>query len=91
VRPLFLLARPLYKLWHSRRVADVRPWIGRDVCEYSECNVDTMLEELLYRCIDPSKPASDKSTLLDDTLKAVLPLCNKGEGARDIKKHLTDL
>ncbi|KAG1774509.1 hypothetical protein EV702DRAFT_1280603 [Suillus placidus] len=72
-------------------VRDVRPWIARDVEDYQECAVDKMLEELLYHCKDDSKPLPDKSTLLDDSLKAVLPICNEGNDAQIIKNHLVTL
>ncbi|KAG2336803.1 hypothetical protein BDR05DRAFT_970860, partial [Suillus weaverae] len=72
-------------------VSNVRPWIGRDVEDYRECPVDKMLQELLYYCVDRSKPHPDKPTLLADCLKAVLPICNKGKDAQAIKQHLGDL
>ncbi|KAG2132078.1 hypothetical protein DEU56DRAFT_812987 [Suillus clintonianus] len=72
-------------------VRDVHPWIARDVEDYKECAVDKMLAELLYRCKDNSKPLPDKSTLLDDSLKAVLPICNEGNDAQIIKNHLVTL
>ncbi|KAG2135350.1 uncharacterized protein EDB93DRAFT_1170796 [Suillus bovinus] len=72
-------------------VQDVSPWIARDVEGYKEGAVDKMLEELLYRCVDDSKPLPDKSTLLDDSLKAVLPICNEGDDARIIKNHMITL
>jgi hypothetical protein len=50
-----------------------------------------MLQELLYRCVDRSKPFPDRPTLLDDCLKAILPICNKGNDAQKIKQHLGDL
>ncbi|KAG1772855.1 hypothetical protein EV702DRAFT_1201316 [Suillus placidus] len=68
-----------------------RPWIGRDVEDYRECPVDKMLQELLYCCVDRSKPHPDKPTLLADCLKAILPICNKGKDAQAIKQHLGDL
>ncbi|KAG2337095.1 hypothetical protein BDR05DRAFT_970634 [Suillus weaverae] len=72
-------------------VSNVRPWIGRDVEDCRECPVDKMLQELLYCCVDRSKPHPDKLTLLADCLKAVLPICNKGKDAQAIKQHLGDL
>ncbi|KAG2132094.1 hypothetical protein DEU56DRAFT_448941 [Suillus clintonianus] len=72
-------------------VEDVRPWITRDVENYKECAVDKMLEELLYRCKDNSKPLPDKSTLLDESLKAVLPICNEGSDAQFIKNQMVTL
>ncbi|KIK40988.1 hypothetical protein CY34DRAFT_806585 [Suillus luteus UH-Slu-Lm8-n1] len=72
-------------------VNDIRPWIGRDVESYSECHVDKMLQELLFRCVDRSKPLPDKPTLLADCLKAVLPICNEGQDAQTIKQHLCDI
>ncbi|KAG2355781.1 hypothetical protein BDR07DRAFT_1364871 [Suillus spraguei] len=36
------------------------------------------------RCKDGSKPLPDKPTLLADCLKAVLPICNNGNDAKDI-------
>ncbi|KAG2064598.1 hypothetical protein BDR04DRAFT_242994 [Suillus decipiens] len=50
-----------------------------------------MLQELLYRCKDDSKPLPDKPTLLADCLKAVLPICNKGNDAKNIKKNLSKI
>ncbi|KIK41000.1 hypothetical protein CY34DRAFT_806604 [Suillus luteus UH-Slu-Lm8-n1] len=72
-------------------VNDIRPWIGRDVESYRECHVDEMLQELLFRCVDRSKPLPDKPALLADCLKAVLPICNEGQDAQTIKKHLGDI
>jgi hypothetical protein len=74
-----------------RSVNDIRPWIGRDVESYRECHVDKMLQELLFHCVDRSKPLPDKPTLLADCLKAVLPICNEGQDAQTIKKHLGDM
>ncbi|KAH7920052.1 hypothetical protein BV22DRAFT_1074614 [Leucogyrophana mollusca] len=55
----------------------VRPWIERDVDEYTACPIDDMLEVLLYRCRDTtSHKEVDKSKLLKDCLKAVLPIAN---------------
>ncbi|KAG1719638.1 uncharacterized protein EDB91DRAFT_1351878 [Suillus paluster] len=72
-------------------VHDIRPWITRDVQDFSRCEFDEMLRELLYRCRDPSKsPPTDKSTLLNDSFQAVLPLCNQTSAAQDINKHLSD-
>jgi hypothetical protein len=79
------------ELHRSHSVNDIRPWIGRDVENYRECLVDEMLQELLYRCIDHSKPLPDKPTLLADCLNAVLPICNKGDDAQAIKKNLGDM
>jgi len=84
--------RPPYtdiELSHSRRVDDVRPFITRDVKDFSRCGADTMLQELLYSCRDTSKPLpeSEKSTLLKTCLEAVLPICKND----DIKNCLTDL
>ncbi|KAG2120014.1 hypothetical protein BD769DRAFT_1641729 [Suillus cothurnatus] len=72
-------------------VNDIRPWIGRDVENYRECPIDEMLQELLHRCTDRSKPLPDKPTLLADCLNAVLPICNKGDDAQAIKKNLGDI
>lgn len=55
-----------------------------------EADIDQMLQELLLRCIsDNSNPLPDKSTLLNDSLKAVLHICNDSDGV--IKEHLTTL
>ncbi|KAG1730062.1 hypothetical protein EDB19DRAFT_1832147 [Suillus lakei] len=72
-------------------IQDVCPWIARDVEDYNEGAVDKMLEELLYCCTDDSKPLPDKSTLLNDSLKAVLPICNEGNDAQIIKNHMVTL
>ncbi|KAG1768856.1 hypothetical protein EDD22DRAFT_999864 [Suillus occidentalis] len=74
-----------------RNVNDIRPWIGHDVESYRECHIDEMLQELLFRCVDRSKPLPDKPTLLADCLKAVLPICNEGQDALTIKQHLGDI
>ncbi|KAG1730177.1 hypothetical protein EDB19DRAFT_1913000 [Suillus lakei] len=74
-------------------VADVRPWIMRDVQNFEKCEADTMLQELLAGCTGPSQSlsASEKSTLLQNSLKAVMPICNEGAVAQEIKDHLTNL
>ncbi|KAG2064221.1 hypothetical protein BDR04DRAFT_284843 [Suillus decipiens] len=49
-----------------------------------------MLQRLLETCTSQSLPPSQKSTLLDTSLEAVLHLCNgRGTKAQAIKKHLT--
>lgn len=58
-------------------IDDLRPWIARDIEDYKEADIDKMLAELLLRCTDTSKP-TDKSTLLENSLKAVLDICNDG-------------
>jgi hypothetical protein len=50
-----------------------------------------MLQELLYRCRDTTAPDPDKSALLKECLKFVLPVCNKGKPAQVIKEDLVDL
>ncbi|KAG2132299.1 uncharacterized protein EDB93DRAFT_1309956 [Suillus bovinus] len=72
-------------------VSDVRPWIERDVRNFKRCGADTMLQQLLEMCTDPTEsfPSSEKSTLLDTCLEAVLPLCNGPGVAQKIKQHLT--
>ncbi|KAG2048642.1 hypothetical protein BDR06DRAFT_1024315 [Suillus hirtellus] len=72
-------------------VSDVRPWIARDVRNFKQCGADEMLQRLLEMCADPdqSLPPSQKSTLLDTSLEAVLPLCNGTGVAQKIKQHLT--
>ncbi|OJA14917.1 hypothetical protein AZE42_13416 [Rhizopogon vesiculosus] len=72
------------------RIKDLRPWITRDVENYRTCEIDTMLEELLYRCRDTNQPDPDKSELLVSSLKAVLKVCNEGTPAQHIKTLLTD-
>ncbi|KAG2121602.1 hypothetical protein DEU56DRAFT_94241 [Suillus clintonianus] len=74
------------------QVSDVRPWISHDVRNFKECKADEMLQTLLERCTDSSQSLPKKSpTLLEISLKAVLPLCN-GDAAptRKIKKHLSN-
>ncbi|OAX31211.1 hypothetical protein K503DRAFT_870719 [Rhizopogon vinicolor AM-OR11-026] len=71
-------------------IRDVRPWITRDIQDHKKCGTDAMLQELLYRCGDTSKPVPDKSILLKTCLDAVLPICNKSD-AKDIKQHLAAL
>ncbi|KAG2102560.1 uncharacterized protein F5147DRAFT_615986 [Suillus discolor] len=73
-------------------VNDVRPWIARDVQNFEKCKADTMLQELLARCTGSSQnlSGSQKSKLLETALNAVLPICNVGAVAQEIKGHLTD-
>jgi hypothetical protein len=73
-------------------VNNVRPWITRDVQSFEKCEADTMLQELLARCTGSSQSLSAcaKSTLLETSLKAVLPICNVGTVAQEIKGYLTD-
>ncbi|KAG2134181.1 uncharacterized protein EDB93DRAFT_849610 [Suillus bovinus] len=70
-------------------VSDVSPWIERDVRNYEQCGADKMLQQLLEMCIDSSQslPPSQKSTLLDSSLDAVLHLCNESDEAQKIKRH----
>ncbi|KAG2363000.1 hypothetical protein BDR07DRAFT_1405681 [Suillus spraguei] len=70
-------------------VDDVHPWIGRDVKNYAKCGADEMLQQLLEMCTSQSLPPSQKSTLFDTSLEAVLHLCNGPGQAQTIKKHLT--
>ncbi|KAG1897795.1 uncharacterized protein F5891DRAFT_505686 [Suillus fuscotomentosus] len=72
-------------------VSDVRPWIARDVKNFKRCGADEMLQRLLEMCADPNQslPPSQKSTLLDTSLEAVLHLCNGTGVAQKIKQHLT--
>ncbi|KAG2353656.1 hypothetical protein BDR07DRAFT_1432487 [Suillus spraguei] len=74
------------------QVNNVRPWIARDVEKFEKCGADTMLQELLAVCtgFSQSLSASEKSTLLENSLEAVLPICNVGAVAQEIKGHLTD-
>jgi len=50
-----------------------------------------MIEELLYRCRDKTKPDPDKSALLRTTLNTVLTVCNDGKTAQDIKEFFNHL
>ncbi|KAG1861394.1 hypothetical protein C8R48DRAFT_711317 [Suillus tomentosus] len=72
-------------------VSDVRPWIARDVRNFKQCGADEMLQQLLEMCADPNQslPPNQKSTLLDTSLEAVMPLCNGPGVAQKIKQHLT--
>ncbi|KAG2152830.1 hypothetical protein DEU56DRAFT_908008 [Suillus clintonianus] len=56
------------------KVDNVRPWITRDVDNYKECDADGMLQELL--CGFEQRSSSEKSKLLQDSLEAVLDICN---------------
>ncbi|KAG1778825.1 hypothetical protein EV702DRAFT_1044260 [Suillus placidus] len=71
-------------------VSDVRPWIGRDVKNFEQCEADKMLKQLLEMCTDPSQslPPSQELALLDTSLEAVLHLCNGSGVAQKIKQHL---
>ncbi|KAG1767570.1 hypothetical protein EDD22DRAFT_296358 [Suillus occidentalis] len=72
-------------------VNNLRPWITRDVQNFEKCKADTMLQELLARCTgSQSLSASEKSTLLETSLNAVLPICNVGAVATELNGHLTD-
>ncbi|KAG1730207.1 hypothetical protein EDB19DRAFT_2011946 [Suillus lakei] len=75
-----------------QEVANVRPWIIRDVQDFEKCEADIMLQELLAGCTGPSQSLSaiEKSTLLQNSLKAVMPICNEGAVAQEIKGHLTN-
>ena len=75
----------------SRRVKNISPWVSRDVEAYTECEIDAMIEELLYRCRDKTKPDPDKSALFRKALNAVLTVCNDGKSAQDIKEFLNHL
>ncbi|KAG1804617.1 hypothetical protein EV424DRAFT_1517365 [Suillus variegatus] len=74
------------------KVKNVRPWIARDVQNFEKCKADTMLQELLARCTGSSQnlSVSEKSKLLETALNAVLPICNVGAVAQEIKGHLTN-
>ncbi|KAG1805109.1 uncharacterized protein HD556DRAFT_1283541, partial [Suillus plorans] len=74
------------------KVKNVRPWIARDVQNFEKCEADTMLQELLARCTGYSQnlSVSEKSKLFETSLNAVLPICNVGAVAQEIKGHLTD-
>ncbi|KAG1787204.1 uncharacterized protein HD556DRAFT_1503681 [Suillus plorans] len=73
-------------------VNDVRPWIARDVQNFEKCEADTMLQVLLARCTGSSQylSVSEKSKLLKTSLEAVLPICNVGAVAQEIKGHLNE-
>ncbi|KAG2127931.1 uncharacterized protein EDB93DRAFT_1340893 [Suillus bovinus] len=71
-------------------VNNVRPWITRDVQNFEKCEADTMLQVLLARCTGSSLSVSEESKLLEASLEAVLPICNVGAVAQEIKGHLTD-
>jgi hypothetical protein len=75
----------------SCRVKNLRPWVSPDVEAHTECEIDTMIEKLLYRCKDKTKPDPDKSVLLRKALNAVLTICNDGKTAQDIKEYLNHL
>ncbi|KAG2346936.1 hypothetical protein BDR05DRAFT_759322 [Suillus weaverae] len=83
---------PLLSANISVLVNNVRPWITRDVQNFQKCEADTMLQELLAMCTGSSQSLSpsEKSTLLETSLEAVLPICNVGAVAQEIKGHLTD-
>ncbi|KAG1840485.1 hypothetical protein DFJ58DRAFT_689182 [Suillus subalutaceus] len=67
------------------RIHDVRPWITRDVENFRKCDADAMLQELL--CGFEERPSSEKSKLLQDSLKAVLDICNN---TPEITDNLTE-
>ncbi|KAG1901769.1 uncharacterized protein F5891DRAFT_1144295 [Suillus fuscotomentosus] len=87
-----ILFSPPSLISELRRVKNVSPWIARDVQNFEKCKADTMLQELLARCTGPSQNLSvnEKSKLLETALNAVLPICNAGAVAQEIKGHLTN-
>ncbi|KAG2067170.1 hypothetical protein BDR04DRAFT_1105526 [Suillus decipiens] len=68
------------------RVHNVCPWITHDVDNYRKCDADAMLQELL--CGFEERPSSEKSKLLQDSLKAVLEICHN---TPEITDNLTEL
>ncbi|KAG1824896.1 uncharacterized protein BJ212DRAFT_552525 [Suillus subaureus] len=56
------------------RVKKVRPWIQRDIEQVKECKADSMLQALLQRA--SFAPETEQPDLLQNCLKAVLPVCN---------------
>ncbi|KAG2072831.1 hypothetical protein BDR04DRAFT_1096036 [Suillus decipiens] len=56
------------------KVKKVGPWIQRDIEQAKECKADTMLQVLLQRA--SSAPETKQPELLQNCLKAVLPVCN---------------
>jgi len=51
---------------------------------------DNMFKELLYYYKDTNK-ALEKSVVFRNALKVVLPICNNGKLAQDIKNYLINL
>ena len=59
------------------RVAQVSPWIERDIEKARRCNADRILEELLWQCqSEGSQSIDDRHQLLKQCMIAVLPTCN---------------
>ncbi|KAG2127278.1 uncharacterized protein EDB93DRAFT_1332694 [Suillus bovinus] len=67
------------------RVRDVPLWITWDVENYKKCEADGMLQWLL--CGFDERPSSEKSKLLQDSLTAVLDICNN---TPEITDNLTE-
>jgi hypothetical protein len=79
-------------------VDDVSPSILADIEDHAVCTVETLLNGLLSLCL-PEEYESDAPTdLLDQCLKAVLPICNaqdhpirtKGKQKRADEEALAD-
>ena len=63
-------------------IDNVRPWINRDIQDYRKCTLDTMLQELFYRCREKlgfgsEGDSEEKETLPKDALNTVLSICDE--------------
>ncbi|KAG2341860.1 hypothetical protein BDR05DRAFT_1060724 [Suillus weaverae] len=56
------------------QVKEVSPWIQRDIEQTKQCKADAMLQALLQRA--SCAPETKQPELLQNCLKAVLPICN---------------
>ncbi|KAI6160398.1 hypothetical protein EDD17DRAFT_1875928 [Pisolithus thermaeus] len=70
------------------QVANVHPWIARDVEKFAEISIDAMLKAFLWDC---DLGSSDKHVLFENCLEAVLPICNGSFRAVDLEVNMSDV
>jgi hypothetical protein len=61
----------------NHRVKDVSHGILADIRDHATCNVDALLNGLLWHCLTEEQKANPPADLLNQCLKAVLPICNQ--------------
>ncbi|KAI6022952.1 hypothetical protein BKA83DRAFT_4271284 [Pisolithus microcarpus] len=70
------------------QVANVHPWVARDVENFAEISIDEMLKAFLLDC---GVGSSDKHVLFKNSLEAVLPICNGLFQAMDLESNVYDV
>ncbi|KAI6164000.1 hypothetical protein EDD17DRAFT_409069 [Pisolithus thermaeus] len=70
------------------QVANVHPWIARDVEKFVEISIDAMLKAFLVDC---DLGSSDEHVLFENCLEAVLPICNGSFQAMDLEVNVSDV